>query len=174
MPEKTGKQLASVIVALAGPYHYERMAAPFLNAVAEDQMAVSQIGTGSVFMDAVRFTQGEQTLHILITLGHRHAGPLIRLVPKTRMGFVIMVDSSMAETFREAKSVLETIRLNDLPFVVAGMRQEHPDAWGIEDMRRAFRLSDKEQLLPCVTSTSQQARLILQTMVDLIENRPRA
>jgi hypothetical protein len=174
MPENTGKQLDSVIVALAGPYHYERMVAPFLNAVVEDQMAVSRIGAGSVFWDAIRFTQGEQKLHILIKLGPRHADQLIRLVPKTRMGFVIMVDSSMAETFREAKSVLETIRLNGLSFVMAGMRQEHPDAWGIEDMRRAFRLSDREQLLPCETSMSQQARLILQRIVDLIENRPRA
>ncbi len=62
------------------------------------------------------------------------------------LGFVVMVDSTRPETFREARSILETFRAYaPTPYVVAANKQDQEDAWELDDMRIALRLDPKDQ-----------------------------
>ena len=78
------------------------------------------------------------------------------------LGFVVMVDSTRPETFREARSILETFRAYaPTPYVVAANKQDKEDAWDSEDMRIALRLDPKVKLLPCVAIDKENVKTIL-------------
>ena len=78
------------------------------------------------------------------------------------LGFIVMVDSTRPETFREARSILETFRAYaPTPYVVAANKQDRPDAWDMEDMRLALRLDPKVKLLPCVATDKETVKNVL-------------
>jgi hypothetical protein len=78
------------------------------------------------------------------------------------LGFIVMVDSTRPETFREARSILETFRAYaPTPYVVAANKQDKEDAWEMEDMRHALRLSSRTKLLPCVATDRDTVKDIL-------------
>jgi len=78
------------------------------------------------------------------------------------LGFVVMVDSTRPETFREARSILETFRAYaPTPYVVAANKQDHKDAWDIDDMRLALRLDPKVKLLTCVATSKEKVKSVL-------------
>jgi len=78
------------------------------------------------------------------------------------LGFVVMVDSTKPETFREAKSILETFRAYaPTPYVVAANKQDRPDAWEVDDLRIALRLDPAIKLLPCVATNKETVKTVL-------------
>jgi signal recognition particle receptor subunit beta len=78
------------------------------------------------------------------------------------LGFVVMIDSTRPETFREARSILETFRAYaPTPYVVAANKQDKDDAWDLQDMRIALRLSPKIKLLPCVAQNKETVKTVL-------------
>jgi signal recognition particle receptor subunit beta len=78
------------------------------------------------------------------------------------LGFVVTVDSTRPETFREARSILETFRAYaPTPYVVAANKQDCEDAWEVEDIRLALRLSPEIKLLPCVANQKETVKTVL-------------
>jgi hypothetical protein len=78
------------------------------------------------------------------------------------LGFIVMIDSARPETFREARSILQTFRAYaPTPYVVAANKQDVEDAWEIEDMRNALRLDPKVKLLPCVATDLKSVKSVL-------------
>ena len=78
------------------------------------------------------------------------------------LGFIVMVDSTRPETFREARSILETFRAYaPTPYVVTANKQDLEDAWDLEDMRIALRLDPKLKFLPCVATDKDSVKNIL-------------
>jgi hypothetical protein len=78
------------------------------------------------------------------------------------LGFIVMVDSTRPETFREARSILETFRAYaPTPYVVAANKQDVNDAWDIDDMRVALRLDPKVKFLPCVAHEKETVKKVL-------------
>jgi signal recognition particle receptor subunit beta len=94
------------------------------------------------------------------------------------LGFVVMVDSTRPETFREARSILETFRAYaPTPYVVAANKQDKDDAWDLEDVRIALRLSSRVKLLPCVAVDKEAVKTILlellySILAEMDEERP--
>lgn len=65
------------------------------------------------------------------------------------LGFIVMVDSTRPETFREARSILERFRAYaPTPYVVAANKQDLNDSWPVEDMRIALRLDSNIKFYP--------------------------
>ena len=78
------------------------------------------------------------------------------------LGFIVMVDSTRPETFREARSILETFRAYaPTPYVVAANKQDKEEAWDLEDMRHALRLESKVKFLPCVATDKNTVKSVL-------------
>jgi signal recognition particle receptor subunit beta len=78
------------------------------------------------------------------------------------LGFIVMVDSTRPETFREARSILETFRAYaPTPYVVAANKQDREDAWDMDDMRIALRLDPRVKLLPCVATHKEMVKSVL-------------
>jgi small GTP-binding protein len=126
----------------------------------------------TVAMDFGRITVDDDlVLYLFGTPGQRRFDFMWEILAEGMLGFVVMVDSSKPETFREAKSILETFRAYaPTPYVVAANKQDHPDAWAPEDLRIALRIEDGVKLLPCVAKDKESVKgVLLELLYSILE-----
>lgn len=119
--------------------------------------------TTTVAMDFGRITIDEDlVLYLFGTPGQRRFDFMWEILSEGMLGFIVMVDSCRPETFREARSILETFRAYaPTPYIVAANKQDRKDAWDLEDMRIALRLDSTVKLLPCVATDKESVKNIL-------------
>jgi signal recognition particle receptor subunit beta len=73
-----------------------------------------------------------------------------------------MVDSTRPETFKEARSILETFHAYaPTPYIVAANKQDVADAWEVEDIRLALRLDPSVKILPCIAKKKSSVKTVL-------------
>lgn len=119
--------------------------------------------TTTVAMDFGRITVGDDLiLYLFGTPGQRRFDFMWDILSQGMLGFVVMVDSTKPETFREAKRILETFEsYAATPFVVAANKQDMEDAWEPEDLRIILRLSEDVKILPCVATDKETVKNVL-------------
>ena len=119
--------------------------------------------TTTVAMDFGRITVDEDlVLYLFGTPGQKRFDFMWEILSEGMLGFIVLVDSSRPETFREAKSILETFRAYaPTPYVVAANKQDLGDAWTVEDLRIALRIDKKIKILPCVAHDKESVKLVL-------------
>jgi len=78
------------------------------------------------------------------------------------LGFIVIVDSTRPETFKEARNILETFHAYaPTPYIVAANKQDLPDAWEVEDIRLALRLDEGIKVLPCIAKDKNSVKTVL-------------
>lgn len=119
--------------------------------------------TTTVAMDFGRITIDEDlVLYLFGTPGQRRFDFMWEILSEGMLGFIVMVDSCRPETFREARSILETFRAYaPTPYIVAANKQDLKDAWELEDMRISLRLDSTVKILPCVATDKESVKTIL-------------
>ena len=117
----------------------------------------------TVAMDFGRITVDDDlVLYLFGTPGQRRFDFMWEILAEGMLGFVVMVDSAKPETFREAKSILETFRAYaPTPYVVAANKQDQPEAWALEDLRIALRLPPEVKLIGCVAMDREKVKAVL-------------
>jgi small GTP-binding protein len=117
----------------------------------------------TVAMDFGRITvDAELVLYLFGTPGQKRFDFMWEILSEGMLGFVVMVDSTRPETFREAKSILETFRAYaPTPYVVAANKQDQPEAWALEDLRIALRLAPEVKLIGCVATDREKVKAVL-------------
>lgn len=117
----------------------------------------------TVAMDFGRITVDDDlVLYLFGTPGQRRFDFMWEILSEGMLGFVVMVDSGRPETFREARSILETFRAYaPTPYVVAANKQDRNDAWELDDMRIALRLDPRVKLLSCVATDKESVKSVL-------------
>src|SRR5512142_1345366 len=117
----------------------------------------------TVAMDVGRITVDDDlVLYLIGTPGQKRFDVMWEILSEGMLGFIVMVDSTRPETFREARSILETFRAYaPTPYVVAANKQDLPDAWDLEDVRLALRLGPKVKLLSCVATKKDTVKSVL-------------
>ena len=117
----------------------------------------------TVAMDFGRITVDDDlVLYLFGTPGQRRFDFMWEILAEGMLGFVVVVDSARPETFREAKSILETFRAYaPTPYVVAANKQDHPEAWAPNDLRIALRIDDHIKLLRCVATEKESVKNVL-------------
>src|SRR5712692_97129 len=126
----------------------------------------------TVAMDFGRITVDDDlVLYLFGTPGQRRFDFMWEILAEGMLGFVVMVDSTKPETFREAKSILETFRAYaPTPYVVAANKQDIPDAWPADDLRIALRNEENVKLLPCVAKDKESVKnVLLQLLYAILE-----
>ncbi|HVM72877.1 MAG TPA: ATP/GTP-binding protein [Anaerolineales bacterium] len=126
----------------------------------------------TVAMDFGRITVDDDlVLYLFGTPGQRRFDFMWEILSEGMLGFIVMVDSTRPETFREARSILETFRAYaPTPYVVAANKQDLQDAWEIDDMRHALRLDPKVKLLRCTATNRDSVKSILLELLYSILN----
>jgi hypothetical protein len=117
----------------------------------------------TVAMDFGRITVDDDlVLYLFGTPGQKRFDFMWEILSEGMLGFVVAVDSTRPETFREARTILETFKAYaPTPFVVAANKQDHKDAWDVEDMRVALRLDPAVKMLPCVAKDKETVKNVL-------------
>lgn len=117
----------------------------------------------TVAMDFGRITVDEElVLYLFGTPGQKRFDFMWEILSEGMLGFVVMVDSTRPETFREAKSILETFRAYaPTPYVVAANKQDLPEAWELDDLRIALRLDPHVKLLACTATNKEKVKDVL-------------
>jgi len=87
------------------------------------------------------------------------------------LGFIVTIDSTRPETFREAKGILQTFRAYaPTPYVVAANKQDMESAWSVEDLRIALKLDPAVKMLPCVASDKESVKkVLLELLYSILE-----
>ena len=128
--------------------------------------------TTTVAMDFGRITvDREMVLYLFGTPGQKRFDFMWEILSEGMLGFVVIIDSSRPETFREARKILETFRAYaPTPYVVAANKQDLEDAWGVDDLRIALRIDSDIKLLPCVAQDRESVRnTLLELLYSILE-----
>ncbi|MFO8037185.1 MAG: ATP/GTP-binding protein [Anaerolineales bacterium] len=128
--------------------------------------------TTTVAMDFGRITVDDDlVLYLFGTPGQKRFDFMWEILSEGMLGFVVMVDSSRPETFREARRILETFRAYaPTPYVVTANKQDLEDAWEPSDMRIALRLDPDVKLLPCVATDKESVKnALLELLYSILE-----
>lgn len=126
----------------------------------------------TVALDFGRITVDDDlVLYLFGTPGQKRFDFMWEILSEGMLGFVVMVDSTRPETFREARTILETFRAYaPTPYVVAANKQDCKDAWDIEDMRLALRIDPKVKLLACVAKDKENVKkVLLELLYSILE-----
>jgi len=126
----------------------------------------------TVAMDFGRITIDEDlVLYLFGTPGQKRFDFMWEILSEGMLGFIVVVDSSRPETFREARSILDTFRgYAATPYVVAANKQDHPDAWSPEDLRIALKIDASIKVVPCVARDKESVKAsLLELLYSILE-----
>ncbi len=163
--------MQTVKIVVTGPFNAGKTA--FIQTVSEIDVVATERkitseaervkDTTTVAMDFGRITVDEDlVLYLFGTPGQRRFDFMWEILSEGMLGFIVLVDSTRPETFREARGILETFRAYaPTPYVVAANKQDLEDAWDLEDMRIALRLDPHVKLLPCVATDKESVKKVL-------------
>jgi len=164
--------MQTVKMVVTGPFNSGKT--EFIQSVSEIDVVstdrrISSIGERSikeittVAMDFGRITVDDDlVLYLFGTPGQKRFDFMWEILSEGMLGFVVMVDSTRPETFREARFILETFRAYaPTPYVVAANKQDQDEVWDSIDIRHALRLDPKVKLLPCVATSKESVKQVL-------------
>ncbi|MDW8067547.1 MAG: ATP/GTP-binding protein [Anaerolineae bacterium] len=126
----------------------------------------------TVAMDFGRITVDDDlVLYLFGTPGQRRFEFMWEILSEGMLGFVVVVDSTRPETFREARLILDTFRTYaPTPYVVAANKQDMEDAWSPEDLRIALRIDPTVKVLPCVATDKESVKnVLLELLYSILE-----
>ncbi len=117
----------------------------------------------TVAMDFGRITVDDDLILFLFgTPGQRRFDFMWEILSEGMLGFIVMIDSTRPETFKEARTILETFRAYaPTPYLVAANKQDLPDAWDLGDIRLALRLDPAIKLLSCTAKKKASVKTVL-------------
>jgi signal recognition particle receptor subunit beta len=129
--------------------------------ISDESRTVKPVTT--VAMDFGRITiDKDLVLYLFGTPGQKRFDFMWEILSEGMLGFVVMVDSARPETFREARTILDTFRgYSATPFVIAANKQDDEDAWPPEDLKIALELDDHVKVLPCVATDKETVKTVL-------------
>ncbi|MEE9507683.1 MAG: ATP/GTP-binding protein [Anaerolineales bacterium] len=163
--------MQTVKMVVTGPFNSGKTA--FIEAVSEIDVVSTERKissdaerikeTTTVAMDFGRITVDDDlVLYLFGTPGQKRFDFMWEILSEGMLGFIVIVDSARPETFREAKSILETFRAYaPTPYVVAANKQDLPDAWDVDDLRIALRIDSKIKLLPSIAPDKESVKTVL-------------
>ncbi len=117
----------------------------------------------TVAMDFGRITVDEELiLYLFGTPGQKRFNFMWEILSEGMLGFVVLVDSTRPETFREARRILDTFRsYSPVPYIVAANKQDLADAWPADDLRIVLRVETGVKVVPCVATEKESVKQVL-------------
>jgi uncharacterized protein len=126
----------------------------------------------TVAMDFGRITVDEDlVLYLFGTPGQKRFDFMWEILSEGMLGFIVIVDSSRPETFREARSILDTFRgYAATPYVIAANKQDSEDAWAPDDLRIALKVDPSTKVMPCMAISRESVKgVLLELLYSILE-----
>lgn len=126
----------------------------------------------TVAMDFGRITiDDELILYLFGTPGQRRFDFMWEILSEGMLGFVVMVDSTRPETFKEAQRILDTFRnYSPVPYIVAANKQDLDDAWPPEDLHIVLKIDENIKVVPCTATNKETVKqVLLELLYSILE-----
>ncbi|MBN1488255.1 MAG: ATP/GTP-binding protein [Anaerolineae bacterium] len=126
----------------------------------------------TVAMDFGRITIDEDLiLYLFGTPGQRRFDFMWEILSEGMLGFIVLVDSTRPETFREARRILDTFRsYSPVPYIVAANKQDMEDAWPAEDLKIVLQVEEGVKVVPCVAVKKDSVKqVLLELLYSILE-----
>lgn len=126
----------------------------------------------TVAMDFGRITIDEDlVLYLFGTPGQKRFDFMWEILSEGMLGFVVVVDATKSETFREAQEIIQIFQnYSSTPFVVAANKQDLPDSWTPEDLQTVLGLHESIKVLPCVATNKDSVKdILLELLYSILE-----
>jgi small GTP-binding protein len=170
--------MQTVKMVVTGPFSSGKTS--FIGSISEiDVVATERKITGAersikemttVAMDFGRITiDKDLVLHLFGTPGQKRFDFMWEILSEGMLGFVVLVDSTRPETFREARTILDTFRsYSNTPYIVAANKQDGEDAWSPEDLKIAMGLDADVRVVPCIARDRASVKQVLLDLLYLV------
>jgi signal recognition particle receptor subunit beta len=132
--------------------------------------AIKELTT--VAMDFGRITVDEElVLYLFGTPGQRRFEFMWEILSEGMLGYVVLVDSTKPETFREARNILQTFgNYASAPYIVAANKQDLEDAWEPADLRIILSIGSQVKVVPCVAMDRESVKnVLLELLYSILE-----
>jgi uncharacterized protein len=126
----------------------------------------------TVAMDFGRITVDDQlVLYLFGTPGQRRFDFMWEILSEGMLGFIVVIDSTKPETFREAKRILRSFnQFAKTPYIIAANKQDMADAWEPSDIKIVLRLDSNVKVLPCVAMDRESVKnILLELLYSILE-----
>jgi small GTP-binding protein len=141
----------------------ERKISDFTSAIKEQTTVAMDFGRITVDDDLV--------LYLFGTPGQKRFDFMWEILSEGMLGFVVVVDSSRSETFREAQEIIKIFRAYaSTPFVIAANKQDLADAWPPEDLKIVLGVDPDTKVLPCIARDRESVKqVLLELLYSILE-----
>jgi signal recognition particle receptor subunit beta len=87
-------------------------------------------------------------------------------------GYIILCDSTMPDRFGRMTSILNTLQelQPNAPTVMAANKQDHPQAWAVEDIRLALDVPDHIPIIPCTAGDISSVEAVVDRLIDELKS----
>jgi small GTP-binding protein len=129
-------------------------------------------GQTTVAMDFGRITVDKDlVLYLFGTPGQKRFEFMWEILSEGMLGFVVLVDSTRPETFKETVSIINTFAsYSNSPFVIAANKQDCEDSWSSEDIRIVLGIDERVKVLPCIAVQRESVKnVLLELLYTILE-----
>lgn len=126
----------------------------------------------TVAMDFGRITVDDDlVLYLFGTPGQRRFDFMWEILSEGMLGFIVLLDSTKPETFREAMQILKSFNgYSNKPFIIVANKQDLADAWEPGDIRIILRLDKNIKILPCSALDKESVKgVLLELLYTILE-----
>jgi hypothetical protein len=152
-------------LVVTGPYAAGK--STFVRALCGDSVSIDAQGT-TVVMDYGQRKYQELDVALFGTPGQSRFGFMIEIISKDADGFILLVDSSLPESWPYAVSILnEVVKIGGKPCVVAANKQDLENAYPPEEVRE--RMNVNYPVIGTIAITGRNVEKVLNTLMGELE-----
>lgn len=137
----------------------------FVHSLSDSALSVERMGT-TVAMDRGTVTLDGVKVEVFGTPGQARFDPLLPTLASQAVGAILLVDATQPETFGRAKDMLQKVWKRGLRAVIALNKADLPGALAPDEARRRLTPPPGVDLLSCVATDADSARIVLRHLVD--------
>jgi small GTP-binding protein len=171
VPFRTGMDGIGVYVpkiVITGPFHSGKSS--FIHKVSTRAVSVDRIGT-TVALDHGYIDYSGLGADLFGTPGQERFEFMLDVLKKDAFGVILIVDSTDPSTFERAKEMLQHVRKEEIPYVIAANKMDVTGSISIEEIRKKMEIADEIPIIATSALTGEGCLDSVKKLIDLVVER---
>jgi uncharacterized protein len=141
----------------------------FVYALSEIPYLLPQPGAMTVAMDFGKINVEDGCFYVFGAPDGRRFDFMYEIMSPRLLGWIVLIDSTRSDTFREAHTIITLLdRAFPLPVVVATNFQDKPDAWDSEAIQIILNIAPHIPVVPCIATDRASVANVLLALCDKV------
>jgi hypothetical protein len=168
VPFRTGMDGIGVYVpkiVITGPFHSGKSS--FIHKVSTKAVSVDRIGT-TIALDHGYIDYSGLGADLFGTPGQERFEFMLDILKKDAFGVILMVDSTDPSTFERAKEMLQHVRKEAIPYVIAANKKDVPGSIPVDEIRKRMQIPDDVPIISTSAITGEGCLDSVKRLIDLV------